>query len=297
MIDTYRGRFAPSPSGPLHFGSLITATGSWCAARSRKGEWLIRIDDLDKPRIKTGAIDEILMTLESFGLLWDKKVMYQSNQIDFYVQYLEILKKKKETYICTCSRKDIVRNSRSRGVDGPIYPETCKQKFLKNIQGSIRISVKNKLVEFTDTFQGKIKSNIMIDVGDFILKRADNVFSYHLASIVDDHVMGITHVSRGADLLHSPPRQIYLMNRLNLEIPIYSHLPLAIDKEGRKLSKQDRDDPIIKMNPGIAVWKTLKFLNQSPPVDLKTYQPKEILNWAVQNWKEHLVPGLKTIQI
>ncbi len=182
-------------------------------------------------------------------------------------------------------------------MDGPIYAQTCKKKLPKNIKGSVRVCVKNKLVEFTDTVQGKIKSNIMTDVGDFILKRADNVFSYHLASIVDDHIMGITHISRGADLLDSTPRQIYLMNRLNLEIPIYSHLPLAIDKEGRKLSKQDRDDPIIKMNPGIAIWKTLKFLNQSPPVDLKTYKPEEILNWAVLNWEERLVPRVKTIQI
>ncbi len=296
-MNNYRGRFAPSPSGALHIGSLITAISSWCEARSQRGNWLLRIDDLDTPRVKPGAADDILRTLETFGLEWDEKVVFQSKRIEAYIFALKKFEANKEVYRCTCSRKDIIKNSLNVGLHGPIYGGTCKLKTSNRSEASIRISVLKTKVKFFDTLQGEIQSDIANDVGDFVLRRADKIFSYHLANVVDDNWMKITNIVRGIDLLDSTIRQLYLINRLNFKIPNYLHVPIAVNASGQKLSKQTFACPIKHQNPPLTVWTVLQLLNQSPPKELKTYKTLEILAWASENWSQRKLPTVNQLEI
>ncbi|NOT15566.1 MAG: tRNA glutamyl-Q(34) synthetase GluQRS [Methylotenera sp.] len=281
----YIGRFAPSPTGPLHFGSLITAVASYCDAKANHGKWLVRIEDLDLPRTIKGAADTILRQLEAFGLVWDDKVVYQSQRHAYYEQALQQLQTQHLIYPCTCTRKEVADASDQRGVDGIIYPRTCLNHPLKsNAPQAWRVKTEQEVIQFKDLVQGHIQQNIGLEVGDFILKRADNLFSYQLAVVVDDALQGVTHIVRGADLLDSTPRQMYLQHALQYTVPHYAHIPIATNSKGEKLSKQTHAKPIEAQYANDLLYDALSFLQQHPPVALKIAPINEILHWATCYW-------------
>lgn len=291
----YTGRFAPSPTGPLHFGSLIAAVASYCEAKSHDGKWLVRMEDLDKPREIPGAANTILQQLENFGFEWDDTVLYQSRRDEAYAAALEQLKQNKLVYPCTCTRKEIVDSSTSLGIEGVIYPGTCLTNPLKQ-SGTIawRIKTPDLMTSFRDAIQGRISQNLQQDIGDFILKRADGVFAYQLAVVVDDAEQDITHIVRGADLLNSTPRQIFLQQMLNHPTPLYAHVPVASNAAGEKLSKQTLAQPINTENCADLLFHALQFLGQCPPESLQLETTHMVWQWAFANWQLNKVPAIKS---
>ncbi|MDX9952048.1 MAG: tRNA glutamyl-Q(34) synthetase GluQRS, partial [Methylophilaceae bacterium] len=234
----YRGRFAPSPTGPLHFGSLVAALASYLEARQQQGEWLLRMEDLDTPRNMPGAADAILRSLEAFGFEWDGPVVYQSERHDLYAAALARLQEDGLVYPCGCTRKEIA-DSAIHGIEGAIYPGTCRSGLPPGKTARAwRIRAENRTIGFDDAIQGHVAQNLARDIGDFVLKRADGFYAYQLAVVVDDADQGITHVVRGADLLDSTPRQIYLQQVLGLPAMHYAHIPVVLNAQGEKLSKQ-----------------------------------------------------------
>lgn len=287
----YVGRFAPSPTGPLHFGSLVAAVASYCDARANGGQWLLRMEDLDKPREVQGAADGILRTLEAFGFVWDREVWYQSQRAEFYESALQTLKDKGLVYPCTCSRKEIADSAIASGIEGAIYPKTCLNHAMKtNGHAAYRALTLDESIAFLDEIQGEIIQNLARDVGDFILKRADGLFAYQLAVVVDDAAQGVTHNVRGADLLDSTPRQIYLQRLMGYATPHYAHVPVASNAAGEKLSKQTFAKPIDMRSPGHALFDALSFLGQQPPAEIKSAKLDEIWPWAMMNWRISNIP-------
>jgi len=283
-----RGRFAPSPTGPLHFGSLIAAVGSFLDIRSRGGQWLLRIEDLDPPREQTGAADDIMRTLESYALTWDEAVIYQSQRSQWYEAAIEQLREQGQVYYCQCSRKDIEAAGLS-GLEGYRYPGTCRTLELPARGNSLRIWVPDKIVAVEDRLQGTIQQNLADDIGDFILHRRDGLYSYQLAVVVDDAEQGITDVCRGTDLIDSTPRQVYLQSLLGYPRPTYMHLPVAVNTEGQKLSKQTYAEPVRPADSKILA-AVMAFLGHPVPMDLAGAAPAEILAWGVQSWSLLNVP-------
>ncbi len=289
----YTGRFAPSPTGPLHFGSLVTALGSYLDARHRGGKWLVRMEDLDRPREVTGAADLILGTLDAFGLEWDGTVEYQSRRDPAYAAAVEKLGQLGLLYPCGCGRREIRRHGR-HGPEGLIYPGTCRNGLPPGCKRrTLRLYTTEETVTANDRIQGRIAQSLETEVGDFVLHRADGLFAYQLAVVVDDAWQGITHVVRGADLLWSTPRQIYLHRLLNLPTPVYAHLPLAVDGTGRKLSKQHASRPVDASNPVPALLAALRHLEQPMPPEPLGHTG-DILAWAVEHWDPALVPAVGT---
>lgn len=286
----YRGRFAPSPTGPLHFGSLVAAMASYLQAKSQGGEWWVRIDDIDPPREVAGAADHILMTLEQFGFEWDAEVSYQSRHLKRYAEAVSELLAQKRAYPCSCSRASIMnKTGQAKGVI--IYPGFCRSGPLnKSDSYTIRLCCEEHTIEFTDVIQGKQHSNLLEEYGDFILQRRDSYFSYHLASGIDDAEQQITEVVRGADLLGCTAAQIEVQHALKLPSPQYCHLPIALNKEGQKLSKQSHAKAITPDESTTLLYKTLKFLGQMPPKTLMQASQEEIWSWALANWKLESVP-------
>lgn len=294
LIKTkYVGRFAPSPTGPLHFGSLITAVASYCIAKQQRGKWLIRIDDLDQPRVIAGMSDIILNQLEKFALYWDGEVSYQSNHTQRYAEILDYLSQRHLTYPCWCSRKEILASAPHFGVDGPIYPGHCLiDAKTKSTAPAQRIKTPQEATHYQDELQGYVQQVLATDVGDFTLCRGDGVFSYQLAVVVDDHDSGITHVVRGRDLLASTPRQIYLFNCLDFSVPKFTHLPLALDTSGEKISKRHHQVSFCASNtPQYYLYKALTFLGQSPPQHLIYQSPESIIKWAISHFSINDVPS------
>ena len=291
----YRGRFAPTPSGPLHFGSLIAATGSYLQAKSQHGEWLLRIDDIDPPREQKGAADDILKILEGFGFEWDSEVLYQSSRTQRYQEAVDELIQQHIAYACSCSRKELLKNAKQTN-SGTVYPGFCRNKSLNiTAETSTRLRCDNNPVRFEDLIQGNQCIDMKNHIGDFILQRRDRLFSYHLASGIDDAEQKITEVIRGADLLNCTPCHIHVQRRLNLPSPYYHHLPLAINETGQKFSKQTHASPIEVKHSVVLLYNTLKFLGQEPPIHLIDSSQKDIWEWAKTNWRLDLVP--KKIQI
>ncbi len=287
----YIGRFAPSPTGPLHFGSLVAAVASYCDARKHHGQWLLRMEDLDKPREVKGAADTILRQLEAFGFEWDGPVLYQSERDSFYNDALSDLKEKQLIYPCTCTRREIADSSTSFGIEGVIYPGTClRQPIKSNAPVAWRIKTNASSICFKDAIQGEICQTLQTDIGDFILKRADGLFAYQLAVVVDDAAQGVTHIVRGADLLDSTPRQIYLQRALGYAQPHYAHIPFATNSAGEKLSKQTLAKPIAEHSAIHSIHDALIFLGQQPPADIKNATLDEMWRWAFSNWQLHNVP-------
>ena len=291
--SVYRGRFAPSPTGPLHFGSLIAALGSFLQARSQGGEWWLRIEDIDPPREMPGARDAILAALEAHGLHWDGPVQYQSQRLERYAKALDRLATLGRLYACDCSRKTIIERTGHRG--GPLhYPGFCRERNLARKNGRAqRLDTRGLTIAFTDTLQGRQETTLEQAGGDFVLRRSDGLFSYQLAVALDDAEQGMSEVVRGCDLLDSTPRQIALQQLLGLPTPRYTHLPVALDaNSGRKLSKQNRAPALDPGRAGENLWQALRFLGQQPPASLVKAAPATVLEWAVENWRLKSVPAV-----
>ena len=294
IITRYRGRFAPSPTGPLHFGSLVAAVGSFLEARSRGGEWLVRMEDLDLPRTEPGAADDILRTLDAFGLHWDGEVMGQSARNGAYRAALAELEKLGVVYPCACTRKEIADSALS-GIDGPVYPGICRAGLSEGrAPRAMRVHTDFRPVGFDDALQGRISQVLATEVGDFVVRRADGLFAYQLAVVVDDAEQAITHVVRGADLLDSTPRQIYLQKLLSLPTPVYLHLPVAVNERGEKLSKQTLAPAVSRINPVAQLCEVLAFLNQTPPVELKDTDLGTFWKWAIAHWRVDELPAVRS---
>ena len=290
----YRGRFAPSPTGPLHFGSLIAAVGSWLEAKTRGGEWLVRIEDLDARRVVPGAADDILRTLEACGMPWDGAIVYQSARSDAYHAALHALKQRDRIYPCACSRREIVDSALS-GIEGHVYPGTCRGGGLAagRPARALRLDTRGAIVEFIDALQGPMAQNLETDIGDFVLYRADSVYAYQLAVVVDDAEQGITDIVRGAVLLDSTPRRILLQRLLGLPRVRYTHLPVAVNERGEKLSKQTRAESIDAGRPVPALIAALRFLGQDPPPALAGAATSEVWQWALASWRIDRLPRLR----
>lgn len=289
----YRGRFAPSPTGLLHFGSLVAAVGSYLDARASGGDWLLRIEDVDQPRTLPGATDAILRTLEGFGFEWDGEVLVQSRRLDLYRAALIDRQMSGDVYACACSRREIAAGSPPAAVDGGlVYPGTCRSGLAAGrTPRAWRMRVADSEIAFDDRVQGQIRQNIERAVGDFILLRADGQFAYQLAVVVDDAAQGITEVVRGADLLASTPRQIWLQRRLGLPTPRYAHLPIVINAAGEKLSKQTRAAAVNPTAGSAPLAAALDFLGHAVPQDLSRGPLADFWCWAIANWSIERVPA------
>jgi glutamyl-Q tRNA(Asp) synthetase len=293
----YRGRFAPSPTGPLHFGSLVAAVGSYLDARAHGGEWLLRIEDVDEPRTVPGAADDILRTLEAFGLEWDGEVLTQSRRLDLYHAALVRLQLDGEVYPCGCSRREIADSATRASVDGGhAYPGTCRAGLGEGRAArSWRMRVPDCELGFDDRVQGALRQNLEREVGDFILLRADGQYAYQLAVVLDDALQGVNSVVRGADLLDSTPRQIWLQQRLGVPTPRYAHLPVATNAAGEKLSKQTQAAAIDPLRGSAALAEVLQFLGHPVPPSLRAAPLVEFWQWAVAAWSIDKVPSVRGI--
>ncbi len=292
MKSPYRGRFAPSPSGPLHFGSLIAAVGSYLDARAVGGTWLVRIEDLDPPRVVPGAADDILRTLELYGLCWDESVLYQSQNQEAYQQALNRLTDLNDTYPCSCSRREI----REATGQTSIYPGTCRKGAAKNnTPQTIRLRVENTVIEYQDRLAGTVQENLATQVGDFVIQRADGLFAYQLAVVVDDAAQGITDVVRGHDLFDNTARQIHLQQQLGYQTPHYLHLPIAAWPDGSKYSKQTHAPTISPENPAAQLIQALQFLGQAIPQELASEKLATLWQWAIENWRIQQIPEKSAI--
>lgn len=287
----YTGRFAPSPTGLLHIGSLLTAVASYADARSNGGKWLVRMEDLDPPREMSGAASHILHMLEAFGFEWDGEVAYQSRRYALYEETLCRLQTDGLVYPCHCSRKDWQAGAR-RGADGFVYNGRCRhpdqRSALQGKQPAWRIRVPDRIIGFSDGIVGGYAQNLARDIGDFVLLRADGYWAYQLAVVADDAEQGVTHIVRGQDLLVSTPRQIYLQQCLGIPTPQYAHLPLLTNTQGQKWSKQTLA-PALDLNRREQLLRQVfRYLNL--PEAPETDRPAELLDWAVAHWDMNKVP-------
>lgn len=276
------GRFAPSPTGPLHFGSLVAAVGSYCLARQAGGQWLLRMEDLDLPRVVSGAADDILTGLEICGFQWDGDVLWQSQRDERYQQVLDELRDRQFVFDCGCTRKEVLASAPHPGEEGPVYPGTCRGGLAAGRKPRAqRLRVPDEVVGFCDGLFGQIEQHLVTAVGDFVLRRGDGLFAYQLAVAVDDHDCGVNQVVRGGDLLGSTPRQIYLHQCLGWDVPCYVHLPLALGDNGEKLSKRSGAMPLDKDAAHVWLVAAFDFLGQRVPAELRGAPPDRILDWGV----------------
>jgi glutamyl-Q tRNA(Asp) synthetase len=282
----YAGRFAPSPTGPLHFGSLVAALASWLDARAAGGRWLVRIEDLDQPRVQPGAADAILATLHGLGLRWDGRVLLQSSRSARYAAALQRIAA--HTYACGCTRKEIADSALGLAADGAqIYPGSCRGGLpAGKAARALRVKTPQGTIAFHDRVQGAQRQSLQREVGDFVLHRADGQFAYQLAVVVDDAEQGITDVVRGADLLDSTARQIHLQRLLSFPTPRYLHVPVAVDERGEKLSKQTGAGSLDAARGHEALARALAFLGQPPSRSLEE---------AVQNWDPARIPRVRSL--
>ena len=283
----YTGRFAPSPSGLLHFGSLVAALASWLDARAAGGRWLVRIEDLDTPRSRPEVATAILRQLEALTLEWDGPVVYQSARLDLYRAALDALQRSGNAYWCGCTRKEIEDSSMRPGVRpaNRVYPGTCRNGIRRGAAPrAIRIRTHEQPIRFTDRMQGDVEQVVESEVGDFVILRADGVFAYQLAVVVDDAEQGVTDVVRGADLLDSTPRQILLQQLLGVATPRYLHVPVAVGASGAKLSKQTGATPLPDARPAESLRDALAFLGLSGAP--ASNRPRDLLLWARNRWSD-----------
>lgn len=293
----YTGRYAPSPTGPLHFGSLVAAVASYLDARSHNGRWLVRMEDLDKPREMPGAADDILRVLDAYGFEWDGEVIYQSQRHEAYQAALNTLQDMDKVYVCNCSRKEVADIARA-GIEGPVYPGLCRKGLSRERETRAwRFKTDVAHLVFKDQIQGMFDHRMQKDIGDFVLKRADGQFAYQLAVVVDDEALGITHVVRGADLLNSTSRQILLQFTLGYHCPSYAHIPIASNAEGDKLSKQTQAQAIHTDNAPEMLCKALSFLGMPPPAELHHAPLDKLWYWAKEHWQIEHVPKQLHIQV
>lgn len=291
------GRFAPSPTGPLHFGSLIAAVASCLVSRQAGGRWLLRMEDVDRTRTVAGAADAILHSLDAHGLHWDGPLMVQTERDPAYQTALDTLLARGLAYPCSCNRKRIVAAG-LRAVDGGwVYPGYCRSGARPDRTANIvRLRVDDEPVSFVDGVQGTIRQNLATDVGDFPLRRGDGLFAYQLAVVVDDGEQGVTQVVRGSDLLDSTPRQIALQRALGLPQPDYVHLPVATHPGGNKLSKQTHAPALEDTRATLNLWESLLFLGQGPDPELRTADVKTVWSWALEHWDAGRIPRARALE-
>lgn len=297
---SYLGRFAPSPTGPLHFGSLVSALASYLDAHHNRGKWLVRIEDLDPPREQPGAIQSILQTLEDHSLFWDDEVVYQSQRYAIYEDYLHRLRAQQLVYPCDCTRLDLQATGgiyngrcRTRQVDTN-KPHALRLK-LYDLPGQTQPSNSEAPLGFTDLIQGPQHQFLRTEAGDQILKRKDNLYAYQLAVVVDDIAQGINHIIRGSDLLDVTARQLFLFDLLGAERPNYGHVTLATQPNGQKLSKQNLAESLDPKRASTNLWEALKFLGQEPPIELRNEKPGDLLFWAKRHWRRSAISGLQAV--
>ena len=284
--SNYRGRFAPSPTGPLHLGSLVAALASYLDARSVGGQWLLRIEDLDTPRTVRGSADMIQRQLESHGLLWDEQVFWQGRRDPAYRVALAQLEQQELIYPCACSRAELAAAGHKE-----IYPGTCAGGLSPGQAArALRLRVAGS-VQFADRGYAEQNQDLPRECGDFVIRRADGLFAYQLAVVVDDAFQGITHVVRGLDLLNSTPRQIYLQQALGLPTPVYLHLPLVLDSEGRKLAKQSGAAALLDERAEVNLLAALEFLGLRLPQEFLGAGVAVLLAWALKNWRVPRIAG------
>ena len=289
IVKTYIGRFAPSPTGPLHLGSLITAFASYIDAKAINGLWYIRIEDLDPPREPPKAADEILNQLQLLGLEWDGEVLYQSTRSTFYQEVLDLLIERGLCFACDCTRTQVKAM-------GAVYDGSCRKRTLPpENEFAIRLETESIEIGFEDVIQGHFQQSIRKEVGDFIILRKDKLFAYQLAVVVDDAFQGITNIIRGFDLLDSTPRQIYQQRLLGYATPLYGHVPVIVDKRGLKLSKQNFAEPVHAYDSSELIHLTLQLLGQCPPNNNQSKEPRVQLQRAIENWDIQAVPKLANI--
>lgn len=292
----YRGRFAPSPTGPLHLGSLFTAVASYLRAKSLGGVWLLRIDDLDTARVAAGATDRIMTTLDRLGLHWAEPVVFQSGKGDAYRAALAKLDAEGLLYPCACSRKTLSLATEESNRSA-VYPGICRAlNHPRDTPHTLRLAAGEGFVATLDRLQGMQRWGLGDHVGDVALKRRDGIISYHLATVVDDADMAITEVARGVDLLEpSTPTQIYLQQLLGLPTPDYLHVPVVTDSQGDKLSKQNLAKAVDDSRPAESLTTALALLRHPPPAELRHAPPGEILAWAASAWDLAKLAGVKAI--
>lgn len=295
--STYRGRFAPSPTGPLHLGSLLAAAGSWLDARAVGGEWLLRIEDLDPPREPPGAAEQIIRTLEAFGLWWDGEILFQSRRHAAYEEALQALLKAGFAYHCGCSRADIEAANTARGRPGDRrYPGTCRNAAARRRgQRIVRVRTSAETLLVRDRLQADFAQSLEADVGDFVVRRREGYTAYQLAVVVDDAAQGITDVVRGIDLLDSTPRQVFLQDLLGLPRPRYMHLPIVAGDGGEKLSKQTGAAPVDARNAAGITWQVLALLRHRPPPEMRGAPPPELWAWAAACWRPQQLAEIRSI--
>lgn len=294
MERGYRGRFAPSPTGRLHFGSLVAAVAGYLDARAADGVWLLRIENIDPPREVPGSTDAILSALEAFGFQWDGEIVFQGDRFERYREVAESLLNRRLAYPCGCSRKEIAAIAK-HGHEGFIYPGTCRNGLPADRKGrSLRLRTDDTPVDFDDRIQARIEQRLESEIGDYVIRRADGYYAYQLGVVIDDNDQGITHVVRGCDLLHSTTRQIHLQQLLGYQTPSYAHFPVVLDEAGNKLSKQDNAHPVDTNNPFPALEMALSFLNQ--PLPQNPLSLEEWWQWAIAHWDIELIPKSEAIR-
>lgn len=292
----HAGRYAPSPTGELHKGSLLAALASFLQAKAHGAPWYMRIDDLDTPRTVSGAASSILRTLEAFGLCWDGPVLYQSQRHSAYVEALAGLRAQGRLFDCGCTRREA--QTGPPGLDGPIYPGTCRAGLPAGHEArSIRVVVDDERVTITDRIQGFYQQNLAVDIGDFVLCRADGIVAYQLATVVDDAAQGVAEVVRGADLLSSTPRQLFLGRALGYAEHSYAHVPLLVDEQGEKLGKSNGSLALDARRRGDELVAALALLGQKPTPDLAAEPVDAIVQWGIDHWRLQAVPAQRRIVV
>lgn len=292
----YTGRFAPSPTGPLHMGSLIAAVASYCQAKVHQGKWLLRIEDIDPPREMPGATHSIISTLDKLGFEWDGEIIFQSKRSELYHLAIKKLQQDELVYPCICSRKMINENGIASRF-GMRYAGNCRnRRHAENRPCSLRIKVPSKLFQVVDLIQEPRQQNLWEDIGDFVIKRTDGQIAYQLAVVVDDAEQNITEIVRGSDLLDSTARQNYLQECLHYPTPDYAHVPVLVNQAGDKLSKQTEATAINVNSGSQALWKALEYLHQQPPAEIYGAPIHEIWQWALRYWQLDKIPSTLTIQ-
>jgi len=299
-LPVYRGRFAPSPTGPLHFGSLVAAVASYLAARQAGGEWLVRIEDLDPPREVPGSADQIVAALARLGFEWNESIVRQSARRPLYEDAVQRLLAAGDAFRCSCSRAEIQAAVTSTAASGEElrYPGWCRDGVrMPERATAIRFRTPSGDVVFQDQIQGLTCVDVAAEVGDFVIQRRDGWFAYQLAVVVDDAAQGITHVVRGADLLRNTPRQLLLQQALGLPHPAYAHVPVATDRNGVKLSKSEGAAAIDLAQPNGELWRALRFLQQDPPRELLDGSLAELWSWAIVHWTTAPVRGMRSAPV
>jgi len=286
----YVGRFAPSPTGPLHFGSLLAAVASYLEARVRGGRWLVRIEDIDPPREQAGAAEAIVRCLEAYGLRWDGPVLRQSRNEPRHRAALQRLLAAGLAYPCRCTRRMLARTAR-QGAMGPIYPGTCRDGSASGAR-AVRVRTGDEPIVVFDRLQGRLEQRLESELGDFVIRRRDGLIAYQLAVVIDDAVDGITDVVRGVDLLDSTPRQVHLQRLLGLPTPTYMHIPIAVDTGGEKLSKQTGAPAINPDTVAPTLCRALDCLRQAPPAGLSREAPDAVWDWALAHWRPETLHSL-----